>query len=55
MILEGILTPPPGDSDVEPISEEERRQLADELGQMIGDNKPLSQTIIEGRGEWPPE
>lgn len=46
----GILTPPPGDSDLEPISKEERRKLAEELGRAPG--KPLSEIIIEDRGEW---
>ena len=50
MLVEaGILTPPPGHSDVEPISEQERRELADKLGRVPG--KPLSQIIIEDRGE----
>ena len=50
MLVEaGILTPPPGRSDVEPISEEERHELADRLGRAPG--KPLSEMIIEDRGE----
>ena len=50
MLVEaGTLTPPPGRSDVEPISEEERRELADRLGRAPG--KPLSEIIIEDRGE----
>lgn len=53
-ILEGVLTLPPGNSDVEPLSEEARLEVAERLGKMMGD-KPISQTIIEGRGEWPPE
>ena len=50
MLVEaGTLTPPPGHSDVEPISEEERRELADRLGRAPG--KPLSEIIIQDRGE----
>jgi len=45
----GILTPPPGRSNLEPISEHERRDLADRLGRAPG--KPLSEIIIEDRGE----
>jgi predicted DNA-binding antitoxin AbrB/MazE fold protein len=45
----GTLTPPLGCSDVEPVSEEERRELADRLGRAPG--KPLSEIIIEDRGE----
>jgi predicted DNA-binding antitoxin AbrB/MazE fold protein len=50
LIQAGAIAPPRGYSEIEPISEEERRQLADELGQMSG--KPLSEIIIEARGEW---
>jgi predicted DNA-binding antitoxin AbrB/MazE fold protein len=50
LVQAGTLTPPPGRSDVEPISEEERRELADRLGRAPG--KPLSEIIIEDRGEW---
>ncbi len=50
MLIEaGVLTPPPGRSHVEPISEQERRELADRLGNAPG--KPLSEIIIEDRGE----
>ena len=49
LIAAGILTPPPGHSDVEPISEQERRELAETLGQTPG--KPLSEIIIEERGD----
>lgn len=48
LIAAGILTPPPGHSDVEPLSEQERRELAETLGQAPG--KPLSKIIIEERG-----
>lgn len=46
----GILTPPAGQTDVEPMTEPERRALAEEMGRMPG--KPLSEIIIEDRGEW---
>jgi len=49
LVEAGILTPPPGRSNVEPISEQERRELADRLGRAPG--KPLSEIIIEDRGE----
>lgn len=39
-------TPPPPD----PVSEAERRQLAERLGQAPG--KALSDIVIEDRGEW---
>ena len=50
LVEAGLLTPPLGHSDVDPISEEERRELAEILGQAPG--KPLSEIIIEERGEW---
>ncbi len=46
----GLVTPPPGQSDVAPVSEKERRRLAAVLGQAPG--KPLSEIIIEERGPW---
>lgn len=50
MLVEiGTLTPPPGRTDVEPISEQERHELADRLGHAPG--KPLSEIIIEDRGD----
>jgi len=45
-----LLTPPPGYSEVAPISEEERHELAEILGQAPG--KTLSEIIVEERGEW---
>ena len=39
-------TPPPPD----PVSERERRALAERLAQAPG--KPLSEMVIEDRGEW---
>jgi len=50
LVAAGLMTPPPGYSDVEPIPEEERRELAEILGRAPG--KPLSEIIIEERGEW---
>ncbi len=46
----GLLTLPPGQSTVEPMPEPERRALAETLGRAPG--KPLSEIIIEERGEW---
>ena len=48
LIAAGVLTPPAGGPDVEPLSEAERHELADRLGSLPG--KPLSQIIIEERG-----
>jgi hypothetical protein len=45
----GLLTLPPGHSDVEPMSEQERLEVAERLGRVPG--KPLSEIIIEERGE----
>ncbi len=50
LIAAGLMTPPLGHSDVDPVSEEERRELAEILGKAPG--KPLSEIIIEERGEW---
>jgi predicted DNA-binding antitoxin AbrB/MazE fold protein len=51
MLVEaGLLTPPPRRPDVDPVSEQDRRELADRLGRAPG--KPLSEIIIEDRGEW---
>ncbi len=50
LIQAGVITPPPGYSEVDPVSEEERRELAEILGRAPG--KPLSEIIIEERGEW---
>lgn len=44
----GLLTLPPGQSEVKPMSEQERRTLAEALGRVPG--KPLSEIIIEDRG-----
>lgn len=50
LITDGLLTPPPGHSEIDPMSETERRELAEALGKAPG--KPLSEIIIEERGEW---
>ena len=49
LVAAGLMTPPPGHSDVDPVSEEERRELAEILGKAPG--KPLSEIIIEERGD----
>ena len=49
LVEAGLLTPPPGHSDVEPLSEQAQRELADRLGRAPG--KSLSQIIIEDQGE----
>jgi len=46
----GVLTPPRGQSEIAPLSEPERRALAEQLGQAPG--KPTSEIIIEDRGAW---
>lgn len=48
LINNGLLTPPLGYSEVEPVSEVERQELAETLGQ--SSDKPLSEMIIEERG-----
>jgi predicted DNA-binding antitoxin AbrB/MazE fold protein len=50
LVTAGLLTPPPRRPDVAPVSEQDRRELADKLGRAPG--KPLSEIIIEDRGEW---
>ncbi len=49
LVAKGILTPPPGYSDIAPPTEAERKALADKLGNAPG--KPLSQIILEERGQ----
>ncbi len=44
------LTPPSGQSKVKPIPLVERNRVADILGQAA--TKPVSEMIIEDRGEW---
>ncbi|WP_374685752.1 antitoxin family protein [Promineifilum sp.] len=53
LVAEGILAPRPSPEElegIEPISEEELRQLAEEVGRIPG--KSLSEMVIEDRGEW---
>jgi len=51
LIAEGRLRPrPSGPVPPDPLSEEERRALADRLGRVPG--KPASEMVIEDRGEW---
>ena len=49
LVAAGRLTPPPCHSNIALVSEQARRELADRLGHAPG--KPLSETIIEDRGE----
>jgi predicted DNA-binding antitoxin AbrB/MazE fold protein len=46
----GLLAPLTGHAAEEPITDQERRELAEELGRAPG--KPLSEIILEDRGEW---
>lgn len=50
LVQAGLLTPPAGHSEIPSPSAEERQALAERLGQ--GGGKPLSEVIIEERGEW---
>jgi len=50
LIQSGLLTPPSGSSKVKAVSTKERQRIADVLGKAT--TKPLSQVIIEERGEW---
>lgn len=50
LVAAGLLTPPLGRSEIDPVSEKERRQLAEILGK--ASNKRLSEIIIEERGKW---
>lgn len=46
----GLITPPPCQSNVEPVSEDAWRELTEKLKTIFG--KLLSEIIIEERGEW---
>ncbi len=48
LVAAGLVTPPPHRGDVEPVSEEEWRELTQRLEASPG--KPLSEIIIEERG-----
>ncbi len=50
LVAEGVLTLPIGHSDIPKPSEAEQRALAERLGNAPG--KPLSQIILDERGEW---
>ena len=52
LVASGLMHPRPkrGGPPPDPVSEKERRRLADIMGQSPG--KPLSEIIIEERGEW---
>jgi predicted DNA-binding antitoxin AbrB/MazE fold protein len=52
LVAAGLMRPRPkrGTPPPDPVSEEERRRLADIMGKAPG--KPLSEIIIEERGEW---
>jgi predicted DNA-binding antitoxin AbrB/MazE fold protein len=52
LVAAGLTRPRPkrGSPPPDPVSEEERRRLADRMGKAPG--KPLSEIIIEERGEW---
>ena len=50
LVAAGLVTPPADQSDVAPVPDAERHEIADLLGQSPG--KPLSELVIEDRGEW---
>lgn len=51
LVAAGLMRPPePSGSAADPVSEERRRELAKLLGKAPG--KPLSEIIIDDRGEW---
>lgn len=50
LIEEGLIEPREPLDTPDPVSQEERQQLADLLGRAPG--KPLSELILEDRGEW---
>ncbi|MCK4315019.1 MAG: antitoxin family protein [Anaerolineae bacterium] len=51
LVAKGLMRPRPrGPIPPDPVSAEERLRLADIMGQAPG--KPLSEIIIEERGEW---
>ncbi len=50
LVEEGLIEPPDMDDVPDPVSAEERQYLADLLGRAPG--KPLSELVIEDRGEW---
>ena len=50
LVAAGLLTPPPRCIGVEPVSEVAWRELTEKLKAIAG--KPISEIIIEERGEW---
>lgn len=50
LVAAGLVTPPPQQADVEPVSEEAWRELTQRLESSHG--KPLSEIIIEERGPY---
>jgi predicted DNA-binding antitoxin AbrB/MazE fold protein len=52
LVAAGLMRPRPkrGTPPPDPVSEEERHELAERLGRAPG--KPLSEIVIEDRGEW---
>jgi hypothetical protein len=52
LVAAGLMRPRPkkGTPPPDPVSEEERRELAERLGRAPG--KPLSEIVIKDRGEW---
>jgi predicted DNA-binding antitoxin AbrB/MazE fold protein len=50
LVDEGVLALPPGSSETSSLSDQERQELADQLG--AASPKLLSDIIIEERGEW---
>lgn len=50
LVVAGLLTPPPRCTNVEPVSEVRWRELTEKLKAILG--KPISEIIIEERGEW---
>jgi len=53
LVAAGLMRPPPvqrRSPPPDPVSQEKRRELAEILGKAPG--KPLSEIIIEERGEW---
>ncbi len=51
MVAAGLMRPPlPRETPPDPVSEQERRELADILGRAPG--TPLSELVIEERGAW---
>ncbi len=50
LVAKGLVTPPPHQDDIEPVSEKEWRELTERLEASGG--KPLSEIIIEERGPY---